>query len=41
MLAQHTFNIVLVSAASPVGFSFEPSPTTTVTYSGEEVQVTL
>lgn len=39
MLQRRTFRVVFVSAARPVGFSFEPRPDRTVSYSGEEVRV--
>jgi alpha-D-xyloside xylohydrolase len=41
MLAERTFHVVLVSAAKPVGFSFEAKPDRTVRYSGQPVAVTL
>lgn len=41
MLAARTFEIVLVSGARPVGFSFTPKPDQTVRYRGEAVAVKL
>ena len=40
-MEDHTFEIVLVSPDSPVGFSFEPTSMETVNYDGEEVQTAL
>lgn len=41
MLGSRTFQVVLVSAAKAVGFSFTPTPDKTVTYTGDAVEVTL
>lgn len=37
MLASRTFNVVLVSQAKPVGFSFAPQPARTMRYEGKKV----
>ncbi|HEX8464499.1 MAG TPA: DUF5110 domain-containing protein, partial [Abditibacterium sp.] len=41
MLKQRTFNIVMVSAGKPVGFSFEPKIDKSVKYSGAAINVKL
>jgi alpha-D-xyloside xylohydrolase len=41
MLTERTFQVVFVSKAKPVGFSFAPQPDRTVHYSGDEVVVKL
>jgi len=41
MLAQRTFQIVRVSPATAVGFSFTPAAERTLTYAGEAVQATF
>jgi alpha-D-xyloside xylohydrolase len=41
MLAQRTFEVVLVAKGKPVGFSFEPKPDRTVRYDGAEAEVEL
>ncbi len=41
MVAEHTFNVILVSKDTPVGFSFEPEPQESVMYEGEEVVIGL
>jgi alpha-D-xyloside xylohydrolase len=41
MLAERTFEVVLVSKAKPVGFSFTPKPDQTLRYKGEEVKAQL
>jgi hypothetical protein len=39
MLARRSFQVVFVSGARPVGFSFEPRPDRTVQYDGEELRI--
>lgn len=39
MLARRRFQLVFVSPARPVGFSFEPQPDRTVSYAGEELRI--
>jgi hypothetical protein len=39
MLAGRTFQVVVVSKAKPVGFSFAPVVDQTVHYRGESIQV--
>jgi alpha-D-xyloside xylohydrolase len=41
MLAARTFEVVLVSAATPIGFSFTPSAQRVLAYSGSAVQATF
>jgi alpha-D-xyloside xylohydrolase len=41
MLAERTFNVVVVSKSKPVGFSFEPTADRTVSYRGDAVTVKL
>ncbi len=41
MLAQRTFEVVVVGKTKPVGFSFEPKPDRTVRYDGAELVVRL
>ena len=41
MLAQRTFEVVLVSKTKPVGFSFEPKADRTVRYDGAAVELDL
>ena len=41
MLAEHTFQVVLVSKGKPVEFSFAPKPDRTVHYKGQELVVKL
>ena len=41
MLAERTFEVVLVTKARPVGFSFEPKPDRTLRYDGAEVEVAI
>ncbi len=41
MLAQRTFEVVLVGKGKPVGFSFEPKADRTVRYDGAAVDVEL
>ncbi|HVS54607.1 MAG TPA: TIM-barrel domain-containing protein [Opitutaceae bacterium] len=41
MLAERTFEVVLVSAAKPVGFSFASKPDRTVRYRGERLTLTF
>jgi alpha-D-xyloside xylohydrolase len=41
MLTERTFQLVFVSKAKPVGFSFTPQPDRTLHYSGDEVVVKL
>lgn len=41
MLTERTFQLVFVSKAKPVGFSFAPQPDRTLHYSGDEVVVKL
>ncbi len=41
MLAARTFDLVLVTKAKPVGFSFTPKPNQTVRYRGEAIEVRL
>jgi alpha-D-xyloside xylohydrolase len=41
MLAERTFQIVFVSKAKPVGFSFTPQPDRSVSYKGDKVVVKL
>ena len=41
MLAARRFEVVLVTKAKPVGFSFEPQAARPVAYSGEEVTLKL
>jgi alpha-D-xyloside xylohydrolase len=39
MLTERTFNIVFISQAKPVGFSFTPTPDRTIRYQGTEVKL--
>jgi hypothetical protein len=39
MLAQRTFEVVLVAKGKPVGFSFEPKPDRSVRYDGAQVEI--
>ena len=39
MLASRSFQVVFVSPARPVGFSFDARPDRTVTYDGEELRI--
>jgi len=39
MLAQRTFEVVLVAKGKPVGFSFEPKPDRSVRYEGAQVEI--
>ncbi len=41
MLASRTFNLVLVSKSSPTGYSADPTPDTTVSYSGKALKIKL
>lgn len=41
MLAERTFDVVLVTPEAPVGFSFAPRPRRSVAYAGQEVEVKL
>jgi alpha-D-xyloside xylohydrolase len=41
MLSERTFQVVFVSKAKPVGFSFDPKPDRSVRYSGEAVTVRM
>ena len=41
MQRERTFQVVLVSKAKPVGFSFEPKPDKTIPYDGAAVEVKL
>ena len=41
MLQRRTFELVLVSKARPVGFSFAPKPDRSLSYDGEAVSVRL
>jgi alpha-D-xyloside xylohydrolase len=41
LLAERTFQVVLVSSAKPVGFSFTPTADRSIPYSGEAVAVTF
>ena len=41
MLKERTFGVVLVSAKTPVGFSFDPKPVQTVRYDGKAVDIRL
>jgi alpha-D-xyloside xylohydrolase len=41
MLTQRTFQVVLVSPQSPVGFSFDPVAERTLPYTGEAIQATF
>jgi alpha-D-xyloside xylohydrolase len=41
LLAERTFQVVFVSRAKPVGFSFDPKPDRSVRYSGEAVTVRM
>jgi hypothetical protein len=41
MPAQHTFQIVTVTPAKAVGFSFTPTADKTVTYTGASMDVTF
>jgi alpha-D-xyloside xylohydrolase len=41
MLTERTFQLVFMSKAKPVGFSFAPQPDRTVHYRGDEVKVKL
>jgi hypothetical protein len=41
MLAQRTFEVVVVSKDRPVAFSFEPKADRTLRYDGAEVDVRL
>jgi len=41
MLSERTFNLVFISKAKPVGFSFTPEADRTVHYSGDKVVVKL
>ena len=41
MLAERTFEIVVISSGKPVGFSFTPKPVATLRYSGEAVMAIL
>jgi Glycosyl hydrolase family 95 catalytic domain len=41
MLAQRTFEVGLVSATNPVGFSFRPTTDRTVRYRGKTIEVRL
>jgi alpha-D-xyloside xylohydrolase len=41
MLPQRTFEIVLIGAKKPVGFSFAPKPDKTIPYHGDAVEVHL
>jgi len=38
MLAQRTFEVVLVAQGKPVGFSFEPRADRSVRYDGAQVE---
>ena len=39
MLARRSFQLLFVSRARPVGFSFELRPDSTVSYAGEELRI--
>jgi hypothetical protein len=41
MLAERTFQAVLVSPTKPVGFSFTPTADRVITYTGEAIDTTL
>ena len=41
MLAQRTFEVVLVAKGKPVGFSFEPKADRTALYDGAELRLRL
>jgi hypothetical protein len=40
MLTERTFQVVLVSPETPVGFSFTPAAERTLPYAGEAIQAT-